>query len=195
LTDRQHRALARLQAKGDFTVRPLRMDDFHAEVDRFFKIYNSAWARNWGFAPMTEAEVKHLAKDLKRIIDPDLVLIVEKAGNPVGVSLILPDANQPMAKVRSGRLLPTGWWHLLRGLKKTTQVRVIALGVSPEVQSRAIGPLLYAKILDDLSDHPRYDTLEASWILADNKPMNAPIQSAGGELYKTWRMYKRKASP
>src|SRR3954470_404641 len=116
LGERQQRVLERLRARADVQIRTMRMDDFDAEVDRFFKVYHSAWARNWGFAPMTEAEIKHLAKDLKRIIDPSIVLMVEKAGEPVGVSLSLPDANQAMTKVRSGRLLPLGWWHLLRGM-------------------------------------------------------------------------------
>jgi GNAT acetyltransferase-like protein len=195
LTDRQRRALSRLQAKGDLQIRAMRMDDFDAEVERFFEVYQSGWARNWGFAPMTEAEVKHLAKQLKQIIDPELVLIVEKAGEPIGVSLTLPDANEPMAKVRSGRLLPTGWWHLMRGLKHTSGVRVFALGVRQDAQSRAVGPLLYTKIIDDLHDSPKARRAEASWILATNHPMNSAIEGAGGIRYKTWRMYRRKALP
>jgi len=171
------------------------MEDFDAEVERFFKVYHSAWARNWGFAPMTEAEIKHVAKDLKRIMDPDIVLIVEKDGEPVGVSLSLPDANQPMKKVRSGRLLAFGWWHLLRGMKKISSVRVMALGVRSDVQSRAVGPLLYTKIVDDLLADPKIDLVEASWILSSNTPMNSAIEGHGAERYKTWRMYKRKAMP
>ncbi len=195
LTDRQRRALDRLMAKGDLTIRNLRMEEYDKEVDRFFEIYHSAWARNWGFAPMSEAEVKHLAKNLKQIIDPELALIVEKGGEPVGVSLTLPDANEPMFKVRSGRLLPFGWWHLLRGLKKTTGARIWALGVRSDIQSRAVGPLLYAKIIEDLRDHQRIRRFEASWILATNTPMNTAIEAMGGSRYKTWRMYKRKAVP
>jgi len=181
--------------RGDLSIRTMRMDEFDKEVDRFFEIYHSAWARNWGFAPMKEAEVRHQAKNLKQILDPELALMVEQGGEAVGVSLTLPDANQPMMKVRSGRLLPLGWWHLLRGLKKTTRARVWALGVRSDIQSRAVGPLLYAKIIDDLRVHPRIEWVEASWILATNTPMNSAIEGMGAERYKTWRMYKRKAVP
>ena len=193
LSDRQKRMLGRLQARADIHVRSMRMDDFEAEVDRFFEVYHSAWARNWGFAPMNEAEIKHLAKNLKQIIDPELVLIAESKGQAVGVALVLPDANEAMQKVRSGRLLPLGWQTLLRGMKKTTGARIFALGVRADQQSRALGPLLYAELVDRVKRHPRIKRVEASWILATNKPMNAPIVAAGGVRYKTWRMYRRKA--
>jgi len=195
LGERQQRVLARLKARADVQIRTMRMDDFDAEVERFFGVYHSAWARNWGFAPMSEAEIKHLAKNLKQILDPELVLIAESKGQPVGVALILPDANEPMQKVRSGRLLPLGWWTLLRGVKQTTGARIFALGVRADQQSRALGPLLYSEVVDRVKRHPRITRVEGSWILATNKPMNAPIVAAGGVRYKTWRMYRRKALP
>ena len=116
LSERQLRALRRLQERGDIHIRPMRMDDFDAEVERFFEVYHSAWARNWGFAPMTEAEVRHLARSLKQILDPELALVAERSdGSPVGVALTLPDVNDVMRSVRSGRLLPLGWLRLLLG--------------------------------------------------------------------------------
>jgi GNAT superfamily N-acetyltransferase len=195
LGERQQRILERLKARADVQIRTMRMDDFDAEVGRFFEVYHSAWARNWGFAPMSEAEIKHLAKNLKQILDPELVLIAESKGKPVGAALILPDANEAMRKVRSGRLLPLGWQTLLRGMKKTTGARIFALGVRADQQSRALGPLLYGEIVDRVKRHPRITRVEASWILATNKAMNVPIEAAGGVRYKTWRMYKRKAVP
>ncbi|MBV8160687.1 MAG: hypothetical protein JO265_07180, partial [Acidimicrobiia bacterium] len=195
LSERQLRILARLKAKADVQIRTMRMNDFEAEVERFFEVYHSAWARNWGFAPMSEAEIKHLAKNLKQILDPELTLIAEKDGTPVGVVLILPDANEAMAKVRSGRLLPLGWWTLLRGVKQTTGARVFALGVRADQQSRALGPLIYSEGADRLRNHPRIQRVEGSWILATNTPMNSAIEAMGGERYKTWRMYRRKAIP
>src|SRR5207302_5408029 len=66
--------------------------------------------------------------------------------------------------------------HLLRGLKRVTRARGFALGVRADAQSRAVGPLLYAKIIDDLRVHPRIDWVEGSWILATNHPMNAALE-------------------
>jgi len=192
LSDRQRRILERLRQRAKVEVRSARMADFDAEVDRLFEVYNAAWRRNWGFAPMSKAEVKHLAKQVKQIVDPNLVLIAETAdGEAVGVTICLPDANEPMKKVRSGRLFPIGWYYILTGMKKPRQARVWALGVKPDYESRALGPLLYAKILDNLSAIPTMEAVEASWILETNDRMNSAIEAMGAKHYKTWRMFER----
>ena len=91
-------------------------------------------------------------------------------------------------------MLPFGWFHVLRGLRRPTKARAFALGIRPEFQSRALGPLLYARIIDNLRAIPTMQMGEASWILATNNRMNSAIEGLGAERYKTWRMYQRPAS-
>lgn len=192
LDERQRRTLERLKERAKLTIRPMRMKDFDAEVKRLFEVYNAAWSKNWGFAPMPEAEISHLAKSMKQLIDPDITLVVEKAdGEPVGVAIILPDVNQVMAKVRSGRLLPFGWFHLLRGVPKVTRVRFFALGIKPQHQTLALGPLIYQECLDRLNARPQIVEAEASWVLASNDRMNKAIETLGGTRSKVWRLYQR----
>jgi ribosomal protein S18 acetylase RimI-like enzyme len=195
LSDRQRRVLERLRQRAGVTVRTGNMKDFNAEVARIFDVYNAAWEQNWGFSPMSESEVKHLAKQVKQIVDPNLVLIAEtEDGTTAAVAVVLPDANAAMAKVRSGRLFPFGWYHVLRGLKNPRQARVFALGIRPEFQARALGPLLYTQIIENLRAIPTIEFAEASWILANNDRMNGAIESLGAEKYKTWRMFQRPAT-
>ena len=52
------------------------------EVDRFRTVYNQAWEHNWGFVPMTDEEIVHMAKSLKPVIDPEIVLFLEKEAKP-----------------------------------------------------------------------------------------------------------------
>jgi ribosomal protein S18 acetylase RimI-like enzyme len=192
LDERQQRTLARLQERSKLTIRAMRIKDFDAEVKRLFEVYNAAWSKNWGFAPMPEPEIKHLAKQLKQLVDPDITLVVEKPdGEPVAVAIVLPDVNQVMAKLPSGRLLPVGWYHLLRGVPRVTRVRIFALGIKPEQQSLAIGPLLYHEILVRLRARTQLNEAQASWILATNDRMNKAIESLGGVRSKVWRLYQR----
>ena len=196
LSDRQRRTLERLRSRAKVRVRAIDMDDYDADVGRFFDIYNAAWQENWGFAPMPEAEVRHLAKQLKQIIRPEWAFGLETTGGePVAVCLALPDVNQPMQRVRSGRLLPTGWYPLLTGAKKVTRARVWALGIRPDYQHLALGPLLYAEIVDRLAADPHVDSAEASWTLATNHRINDQIAALGATRSKVWRLYQRPAVP
>ena len=109
-----------------------------AEITRFMEVYNEAWGRNWGFVPITEAEVDFQAANLKPILDEDWAMIAEKDGEVVGAALTLPDVDQALAKM-NGRLLPFGWLTLpapqeldrsSAGLRARGEARVPAPGGS-----------------------------------------------------------------
>ena len=141
---------------------------------------------------MPEAEVRHLAKQLKQIIEPRWAFGLEtEEGQPVAVCLALPDVNALMRGVRSGRMLPTGWYPLLTGRKKLTHARVWALGVRPDYQHLALGPILYREIVDRLVEGG-IETAEASWTLATNHRINNQIEALGARRSKVWRLYQRE---
>jgi GNAT superfamily N-acetyltransferase len=190
LSERQRRALERLRARTKIHVRDMRTDDYDGEVKRFFELYNKIWQQNWGYVPMPEAEVRHLGKQLKPILNPRWVFALEREGEPVAVCLTVPDANELMRKVRSGRLFPTGWARLLFGLKKVRRARILALGILPELQNLGMGPMLYGEIFQRLWDSG-VEEAEASWTLATNHRINDQIADMGAERYKTWRLYKQ----
>jgi hypothetical protein len=194
LSERQRRTLQRLRERSSLRIRNINMDDFEAEVGRFFEVYNAAWQHNWGFVPMPEAEVRHLARQLKPIIKPEWAFGAETPdGEVVAVCLALPDINRPMQRVRSGRLLPFGWLPLIRERGRTTNARVFALGIKPEHQSLAIGPLLYNEIVERLAADPHIRTAEGGWTLAVNERINKQLQAMGAHRSKVWRLYQRSA--
>lgn len=177
-----------VKQREGLTFRSLNMKDFKGDVDRIKEIYNKAWSRNWGAVPMTNAEFDALAKDLKPLVVPDLVIIAEAKGKTIGFALSLPDINIALKYNKSGRLL-TGLWHLYTKKKKINLVRIIVLGVVPEHQrSGAAGVLFYetaarAKKLG-------YQYGEASWVLEDNVMMNRAAEMMNATRYKTYRLYE-----
>jgi ribosomal protein S18 acetylase RimI-like enzyme len=195
LSERQRRTLDRIQTRAKVRVRSMDISDFDNEVGKFFEVYNAAWSHNWGFAPMPEPEIRHLAKQLKQILNPQWAFGLETLdeGKLVGVCLALPDMNIPMQRVRSGRLLPTGWIPLLRQRKKLSHARVWALGIRPDHQHLALGPLLYREIVDRLAADPHIRTAEASWTLASNHRINDQLEAMGAQRSKVWRLYQRPA--
>src|SRR5439155_6946276 len=70
-------------------IRPLDLDDFDGEITRANELINRAWAENWGFSPMTRAELAYMGKQMRLLIDPRLVLFVELEGRSGGISLAL----------------------------------------------------------------------------------------------------------
>ncbi len=186
----------RLKKRGAVTFRPVRMSQFEKEIEIILDIYNDAWEKNWGFVPMEPDEFRHMAKDLKMILDPELCLIAEVRGVPAGFALTLPDVNQAIKKVKDGKLFPTGIFKLLWNLKgpgrKSTinRCRILTLGIKKAYRESGIGPLLYTEYLKR-GPALGYPVGEASWILEDNKPMNKALQLMCGERTKVYRIYDR----
>ena len=184
------RGLERLLERNGATIRPLDMKRFRADVDAIKSVYNSAWSRNWGFVPMTDAEFEHLASEFRPIVDPDLCLIAEADGEPIGFSLTIPDFNQAIRHVRGGRLLPFGVFKLLWHRRRINSMRVMTLGFKPQYQHAGLGPAFYIRTwLTGVEKG--YDRGEGSWVLEDNHEMMRPLERMGGRAHKRYRVYER----
>ena len=187
--ERLMKAMERLSRVEGITMRPLNLKDFAGELARIKSIYNAAWEKNWGFVPMTEAEFEHMAKQLKPIIDPELIVIAESQGQPVGFAIQLPDFNQAM-KHMNGRLFPTGLFKFLWYKRKINEVRVITLGVIPEFRGRGIDSMLVLRMIDVSRPHGMAKG-EGSWVLEENVQMRRALERMGGHVYKKYRVYEK----
>lgn len=186
----------RLRARGHVTFRPVNMRRFEQEVDKILEIYNDAWESNWGFVPMSPEEFRHMAKDMKAIVDPELLLIAEVRGETAAFALTLPDVNQAIGKIRDGKLFPFGIFKLLWNLKgpgrrlTINRCRILTLGIKKQYREHGIGPLLYTEYLKR-GPAAGYPIGEASWILEDNQAMNKALEHMCGERTKVYRIYDR----
>lgn len=176
------------QKRAGVRVRKINMKDFDAEVEKAKVVYNSAWEKNWGAVPMTDAEFDHLAHGLKQFLDPDLLLLAEVDDRPVGIFVGLPDVNQPLLHV-NGRLFPFGWIKYLWYRRKIDILRGLIMGVIAEYRERGVDALMYVEAAKE-AFRKGYKRCEMSWILEDNVMMNRIIQRIGGEVYKTYRIYE-----
>jgi hypothetical protein len=174
------------------TVRTLDLRRYDAEFDTVTAIFNDAWSQNWSFVPFTAAEIRHMAKSLKPLIDPRCVAIVEMNGEAIGFGIALPNLNEAIADFR-GRLLPFNWIRLLLRLKRGTRTgRVPLMGVRRSFSGGLLGGLVPFLVIDELRKGVRacgMEKIELSWILEDNRPMRHIIEALGSEAYKTYRVY------
>ena len=189
MPERISRVVEKLQPRTKVKIRQINMKDFENEVLLINKVYNEAWQYNWGFVPMEKEEFLHMAKDLKQIVDPDLVMIAEDEQRPVGFCLALPDINQALIKLR-GRLLPFGLikflWHT-KIVNKIYRARIITFGVVPQYQKRGVDSMLFANIYK-IGVAKGYRHAELSWILETNEAMRSGSEQMGASIYKRYRI-------
>lgn len=190
------RVVAKIKAKGDIHIRKVDMKHFDQEVIRVKAIYNQSWARNWGFIPMTDAEFDAMGEELRQVLDPDMSLVAEIDGEPIGVSITLPDLNQPLRSAYPRPGTPQ-WWTMAKLVwnwkvrRQVTWSRVLILGVLPAHRARGVDALFYYETAR-AALKKGIKSAEMSWILENNDAISRPIRVMGGEVYKTYRFYEKK---
>ncbi|OGP72050.1 MAG: hypothetical protein A2W09_00425 [Deltaproteobacteria bacterium RBG_16_50_11] len=189
LLDRLDRITKRvMKREPELRVRPIDLRHMDEELKIIKEIYNQAWSKNWGFVPLTETEIDDLAKNLKPLIVPDIVLFAYFGEEPVGFSVSLPDYNEVLKRL-NGKLGLLGVLKFLYYSRKIKTVRIMLLGVKPAFQKRGIEGLLYIETFKR-GTGKGYPRGECSWILENNLLMQHGIEAMGGKRYKTYRVYE-----
>jgi len=177
-------------------VRPVDKKRFAEEAAIILAILNDAWSSNWGFVPLTDAEVEEVGRKLKPIVYEDLIRIAEVDGEPVAFMITLPDLNDAL-KPLGGSLFPFGWAKLLLWLRrpKARTMRVPLMGVVKRLQSSRIASQLAFMMIEHCrrAAVAKYGSTrgEMGWILEDNQGMVAITEAIDARLNKVYRIYSK----
>ncbi|MBN1901260.1 N-acetyltransferase [Candidatus Sumerlaeota bacterium] len=188
--ERLGKVAERIQKRSRIALREVDFYRLEEEVEILKTIYNSAWEKNWGFVPMTDAEFTFMAHEMKAIVDKRLLYIALYKDKPAGFILCLPDINIVLKHLK-GRLFPFGIFKALYWKRKINRIRIITMGVIRECRGLGIDIILYNQIAN-LSPSIGYPSGELGWVLEDNEPMNRAAKLMGAKFSKRYRIYDRK---
>jgi hypothetical protein len=200
ITNWQDPLIDRLIAAGErnsrIRIRTVDKSRFDDEAQLILNLLNDAWSNNWGYVPLTEAEIAYAGKKLKPIIFEDLVRIAEVDGEPVAFMLTIPDINELTADL-NGELFPFNFVKLLWRLRKprTRRLRVPLMGVAKSLH----GSRLASQLAFMMIEFTRRDAVskfgategEFGWILEDNKGMLSIAELPGARVNHRFRIYEK----
>ena len=170
------------------TIRTADFSRFDEEVRLFAKLSLDTLKDNWGVSPMTDAEISAMAKDLRPVLRPELVLFARNPeGRDVGFALTIPDVNSILKKTR-GRMLPLGWARMLWGIPRLRRYRMFGLGVAADYRGKGVDSLLYRAMWERMATPNT--TMEINYVLEDNYPMVNAINKLGARPSRRYRVYE-----
>ena len=193
--------IERLIAMGErnpkIRIRMVDKSRFDEEARLILNLLNDAWSNNWGYVPLTEAEIAYAGKKLKPIIFAELVRIAEVDGEPVAFMLTIPDINE-LTKDLNGELFPFNFIKLLWRLRKprTRRLRVPLMGVAKKLH----GSRLASQLAFMMIEFTRRDAVtkygathgEFGWILEDNKGMLSIAELPSAHINHRYRIYEKQ---
>lgn len=127
-----------------------------------FRVINETYKDLYGFVSLTEKQIDQYVKSYMPALDLSLVTVIvdgNQNNRIAGVGITMPSLAHAMQKCRRGRLLPFGWWHVLRAAKfhKTDGVDLLLVGFRPEYRAKGANALLFADLI------PRYIKYGFKW--------------------------------
>lgn len=159
---------------------------------RIFDLINEAYAPLYGYSKMTQGQIDQYIKMYLPLIDLRMVSIIEdEEGNLIAAGISMPSLSEALQKAK-GKMLPFGWYHLLKALfiKKPKILDLLLVGVKPEYQSKGVNALLFYDLI------PVYQQLgfeygESNPELEDNKKVQSQWSVFNPEQHKRRRAYRK----
>jgi len=190
----------RIVASGEknprIRIRDVDKRRFDEEAALLLSILNEAWSENWGFIPLTDAEVAYVGKKLRPMVFNDMIKVAEYDGEPVAFMMSVPDINEFIADLK-GELFPFGWIKLLWRLKRMRPHggRVPLMGVLRKLHATRLASQLAFMMIEYIrragNGHYGIKRAEVGWVLDDNGPMISIAEAIESKNNRTYRIYEK----
>ena len=160
---------------------------------QLFSLVNECYAPLYGFTPLTDKQIDQLIKMYLPVVDLRLIsLVVDQDDNLVGMGVSIYSLSEALRKCR-GRMLPLGWWYLLKALfvKPPKRLDFLLVAVKPEYQSKGVFALIFNQMLDNFMALGIVD-VESNPELETNHKIQSQWSEFEKEQHKRRRAYKKE---
>jgi hypothetical protein len=190
------RIVDRALKRHKITIRPFRKERkyFDSEIAAMRDIINDAWSDNWGFVPITDAEMHEISIMVRLALQPGDIAFAECKGEPAAFTMVIPDFNEAIRDL-GGHLFPFGWAKFLWRLKVsgTRRTRMPFMGVRKKYQSSSLGAAMALAVIAsarnfNVAKGAEYG--ELSWVLEQNTAVRHIISLVGAKEHKRYRIYE-----
>jgi hypothetical protein len=193
--------LARLgvdKRRRGYSIRAMDMRRLEADAEAGRRLFNAAWAGNWGFVPVSEVEMRAMIRAFRPLLRGDFGVFVEKDGEAVGFALFLPNLFEVVGDL-GGAPSPLGWLKLLSRTApwplrhRFRGGRGVLFGVAAPLVGTVAGAGVALVLVDELARRAvktNVQDLECGWILDDNYAMTSVVQWLGAKLTRRFGVYE-----
>ncbi len=169
-----------ITASGEFTIREFDPANFDEDVEKVRRVFNTSFARHWGFCPIAEDEcLDFIHYYYDDHIPEGCFFIMEHYGKPVGFSFFHEDGNQRKHGQR---------FNLEA---KPNRIKAYIMGILPEYQTKGVSKVIWKSMSEALKRHD-FTEVSYSWIVEDNHKSMNMCKGMGGQDAKVFRIFEKK---
>ena len=164
--------------------------------ERIFELVNATYNNLYGYSHLSMRQIDSLIDGYIKKADLDLitgVVDMNEGGRLVGFGVTFPSISRAMQHTRDGRLLPFGWWHVLRALRwhRTDTVDLLLIGVLPEYRAKGANALIFNDLIPRFRRHG-FKWAEAMPQMESNEHVRSQWQYLEAEQHRRHRCYRKE---
>ena len=162
-----------------------------------FDIVNATYKDLYGYSQLSEKQISQLVDQYIKVADLNLITAIEDWNTPehkmVGFGVTFPSFNHALRHTRDGRMLPFGWWHMLKVLKwhQTDVVDLLLIGVLPEYRAKGANSLIFDDLIQWFQRYG-FKWAEAMPQMESNEHMRGQWQYLEATQHRRHRCYRKK---
>jgi GNAT superfamily N-acetyltransferase len=161
--------------------------------DAIFQLMNEAYAELYGYSPLTQKQIQQYVKMYLPIIDLRMIsMVVDENDQLIAVGISMPSLAEALRKAK-GKMLPFGWYHLLKTLfiKRPKVLDLLLVAVKPEYQNKGVNALLFTDLIQ-VYQELGYEYAESNPELEHNGKVQAQWDYFKTEQHKRRRSFKKE---
>ena len=159
--------------------------------NEIFALINESYDNLFGYSPLSEKQVKHYINVYLPFLPLDHISLVADANDKlVGVGISVPSLSRALIKSR-GRMLPFGWYHMLKAIKHEGRiVDLLLIAVAPEYQSKGVNSLFFVDLIPAFNKRG-YEWAETNIELENNENVQKQWQYFDIKQHKRRRAFTK----
>lgn len=188
LPERVRRIARMVLKRGKLSVKEFRTKrELKKYVDGITALYDETLARNSENYPLTERELREVARSMLFVADPKLIKILMHGDRVVGFLFAFPDLSAALQR-SNGKLTPASMLDIMLEFKRTDQLIINGAGIHPEYQKMGGNALLYYE-LERTAGNKAYDHADLTQVAETTELMLRDLQNLGASIYKRHRVF------
>jgi len=152
-------------------------------------LMNETFQHLYGFVPLEEEQMVHLAKRYLPLIDPRFLKVITRENKVVAFVLGIPNMDEGLRKA-NGRLFPFGIFKIMRAAKNSKQLDLLLGAVKKEYQGRGLDVLMGTAMMRS-AKNAGFECLDSHHELETNVKVRAEMQRMGGQIHKRYRIFQK----
>lgn len=174
-----------------YTFESIQKSKLDKYAEDFREIYNKAWGKHTGVADISKAQALGQMKQLKPVLDEDLIWFAYHDGKPIGFFIMIPELNQ-LFKHLNGQF---NWWAKVKFMyyKLTGACKKmfgVVFGIVPEFQGKGLEGAIVTAAARRVQPAANYTEFEMNWIGDFNPKMVHICEQVGSKVVKTHITYR-----